>query len=104
MKVELWYTPTHYVDTEADVTTVLKRQLEATGLIEVEIKSAERATYVDNARNARMMLSLFGWYPDYIDPDDFLTPFLKTGANKWTGSQYSNPTVDPTTRPSVNRS
>jgi peptide/nickel transport system substrate-binding protein len=77
LKVELWYTPTHCVDTEADVTTVLKRQLEATGLIEVEIKSAERATYVDNARNARMMLSLFGWYPDYIDPDDFLTPFLK---------------------------
>lgn len=41
-----------------------------------------------------MMLSLFGWCPDYIDPDDFLTLFLKTGANKWTGSQYSNLTVD----------
>ena len=94
LKIELWYTPTHYGDTEADVATLLKKQLEATGLIEVEIKSAEWATYVDNARNARMMLSLFGWYPDYIDPDDFLTPFLKTGANKWTGSQYSNPTVD----------
>lgn len=94
LKIELWYTPTHYGDTEADVATLLKTQLEATGLIDVTIKSAEWSTYVDNARNGRMMLSLLGWYPDYIDPDDFLTPFLKTGANKWTGSRYSNSTVD----------
>ncbi len=92
--IELWYTPTHYGDTEADVATLIKNQLEATGMIKVEIKSAEWATYVDNARNARMMLSLFGWYPDYIDPDDFTSPFLMSTANKWTGSQYANPTVD----------
>ncbi|MEM4762458.1 MAG: ABC transporter substrate-binding protein [Desulfurococcaceae archaeon] len=94
LTIELWYTPTHYGDTEADLATLLKKQLEATGLIKVELKSAEWATYVDNARNARMMLSLFGWYPDYIDPDNFLTPFLMSTANKWTGSQYANPTVD----------
>jgi len=92
--IELWYTPTHYGDTEADVATLLKNQLEATGMITVQLRSAEWSTYVDNARNNRMMLSLFGWYPDYIDPDNFLTPFLMTGANKWTGSQYSNPEVD----------
>jgi peptide/nickel transport system substrate-binding protein len=92
--IELWYTPTHYGDTEADVAALIKKQLEATGMISVEIKSAEWATYVDNARNARMMLSLFGWYPDYIDPDNFLTPFLLSTANKWTGSLYANPTVD----------
>lgn len=92
--IELWYTPTHYGDTEADLAALIKSQLEATGMIRVEIKSAEWATYVDNARNARMMLSLFGWYPDYIDPDNFLTPFLMSTANKWTGSQYANPTVD----------
>ncbi|MCC6054362.1 MAG: hypothetical protein LM589_03505 [Thermosphaera sp.] len=63
-------------------------------MITVDIKSAEWSTYVDNARNARMMLSLFGWYPDYIDPDDFTSPFLLSTANKWTGSQYANPTVD----------
>jgi peptide/nickel transport system substrate-binding protein len=94
VKIELWYTPTHYGDTEADVATLIKRQLEATGIIEVTIKSTEWSTYVDNARNARMMLSLFGWYPDYIDPDDFLSPFLMSSANKWTGSRYSNSTVD----------
>lgn len=94
LRLELWYTPTHYGDTEADVAALIKQQLEATGLIQVDLKTAEWATYVDNARNGRMMLSLFGWYPDYIDPDDYTTPFLMSTANKWTGSHYANPTVD----------
>jgi peptide/nickel transport system substrate-binding protein len=94
LKLTLWYTPTHYGPTEASLAAMLKQELEATGMIEVTIKSSEWATYVDQARKGQMMLSLFGWYPDYIDPDDYTTPFLHTGANKWTGSGYSNPTVD----------
>ncbi|MEM3961111.1 MAG: ABC transporter substrate-binding protein [Sulfolobales archaeon] len=94
LKIELWYTPTHYGDTEADVAQLIKSQLEATGLIEVTIRSSEWATYVSQLRNGQMMVSLLGWYPDYIDPDDYLTPFLKSDANKWTGTGYANPTVD----------
>ena len=93
-KLVLWYTPSHYGDTEADLAQLLKQQLEKTGMFQVEIKSSEWATYVKQLREGQMMLSLLGWYPDYIDPDDFLTPFLHSGANKWTGSGYSNPEVD----------
>ena len=94
LKIELWWTPTHYGDTEKDLAQVLKEQLEATGMIEVELKSAEWSTYVDYARKGAMMASLFGWYPDYIDPDDYTTPFLKSRANRWLGYPYSNPEVD----------
>ncbi|MET1101156.1 MAG: ABC transporter substrate-binding protein [Pyrodictiaceae archaeon] len=94
LKLELWYTPTHYGDTEADLAQLIKQQLEATGMIEVELKSSEWATYVDQLRKGQMMLSLLGWYPDYIDPSDFLDPFLHTGSNKWTGTGYSNPEMD----------
>ncbi len=94
LKLELWYTPTHYGDTEADLAQVLKEQLEATGVIEVTIKSAEWTTYLDYTRKGMLMISLYGWYPDYIDPDDYLTPFLHSEANSWTGSGYSNPEVD----------
>ena len=93
-KLVLWYTPSHYGDTEADLAQLIKQQLEATGMIEVEIKSSEWATYVSQLRQGQMMLALLGWYPDYIDPDNFLTPFLHSQANKWTGSGYSNPEVD----------
>jgi peptide/nickel transport system substrate-binding protein len=94
LKLVLWFTPTHYGDTEADLAQLIKQQLEATGMIEVELRSSEWATYVDQLRKGQMMLALLGWYPDYIDPDNFLTPFLRTGSNKWTGSGYSNPEMD----------
>ncbi len=94
LKIELWWTPTHYGDTEKDLAQVLKAQLEKTGMIEVELKSAEWSTYVDYARKSAMMASLFGWYPDYLDPDDYTTPFLKSGANRWLGFPYSDPKMD----------
>jgi len=94
LKVELWWTPTHYGDTEKDLAQVLKEQLEKTGMIEVELKSAEWSTYVDYARKSAMMASLFGWYPDYLDPDDYTTPFLKCTANNWLGSPYCDKEMD----------
>ena len=94
LRLELWYTPTHYGDTEADLAQLIKEQLEATGMITVDIKSSEWATYVSQLRQGQMMLALLGWYPDYIDPDDFLYPFLHSKANKWTGTGYANPEVD----------
>ena len=90
----LWYTPTHYGDTEADLAQLIAKQLERTGMVTVEIKSLEWASYVKQLRQGTMMLSLLGWYPDYLDPDNFLTPFLHCEANKWTGTGYCNPQVD----------
>ncbi|MGC8948784.1 MAG: ABC transporter substrate-binding protein [Thermoprotei archaeon] len=94
LSIDLWYTPTHYGSTEASLAQVLKEQWESTGMISVNIKSAEWSTYVKQASNGTMMISLFGWYPDYLDPDDYLTPFLHSEANTWTGSHYSNATVN----------
>ncbi len=94
LKIELWFTPTHYGDTEADIAQVLKEQWEATGMIEVTIKSAEWGTYVDYIRNGQLAVYLLGWYPDYLDPDDYLTPFLHSQANSWSGTGYANETVD----------
>ena len=94
LEIQLWYTPTHYGDTEADLAQILKEQWERTGMIKVTIKSAEWGTYVDYARNGQMQAYLLGWYPDYLDPDDYTTPFLKSTANSWAGTGYANPTVD----------
>ena len=94
LKLELWYTPAHYGSTEADVAAAIKECWEATGMIEVEIKSAEWATYIDLTRKKGLPITLYGWYPDYIDPDNFLFPFLHTGSNRWLGNPYSNPDLD----------
>ncbi len=94
LKIQLWYTPTHYGDTEADIAQLLKKQWEETGLIEVEIKSAEWSTYVDYIRKGQLQVYLLGWYPDYLDPDDYLYPFLHSEANSWAGTGFKNKTVD----------
>lgn len=88
LKIELWYTPTHYGDTEVDVATLIKEAWEKTGLVEVELKSAEWTTYLDYTRKGLLGASLYGWYPDYIDPDDYTSPWVNAS---WTGYAYSNP-------------
>ena len=93
-KLELWYTPTHYGDTEKDIATLIAEQLEDTGVFDVTIKYAEWATFVDNIGKGVMPVFLLGWYPDYVDPDDYLFPFLHSSSSNYLGSFYNNSTVD----------
>ena len=92
--VQLWYTPTHYGDTEVDLAAVLKDQLEKTGMMTVDVKSAEWATYKDNWKNKVMPTYMLGWYPDYIDPDNYTAAFAGTEGSRGMGIYFSNPLWD----------
>ena len=92
---ELWYTPTHYGDLEADVVLVIKESLEETGMIKITLKSAEWATYAaEYIAKGVMPIFLLGWYPDYVDPDDYTTIFLHSEWSPDMGVFYSNPQMD----------
>jgi peptide/nickel transport system substrate-binding protein len=91
---DLWYTPSHYGDTEVDMAAVLKDQLEATEMMIVNVKSAEWATYRDNWKNKVMPAYLLGWYPDYIDPDNYTVAFASTAGSKGIGIHFSDPVWD----------
>jgi len=91
---DLWYTPSHYGDTEVDVAAVLKDQLEATGMMKVNVKSAEWATYRDQWKNKQMPAYLLGWYPDYIDPDNYTAAFAGTAGSRGIGIYFSSPVWD----------
>jgi peptide/nickel transport system substrate-binding protein len=75
VKVDFWYSPTHYGDTEADVARVITQGLEATGRFEVTVSNVEWAEYGQKRRAGEIPVFLMGWYPDYLDPDDYLEPF-----------------------------
>lgn len=90
LKFTLWYTPAHYGDTEVDVAAVLKQQWEATGVMDVTVKSAEWATYKQNWREQVMNIYLLGWYPDYIDPDNYTNSFAGTAGSKGNGIYFSS--------------
>jgi peptide/nickel transport system substrate-binding protein len=94
LKFEFWYTPSHYGDTEVDMAAVLKAQFEATGVMEVSVKSAEWATYKENWRNQVMPVYLLGWYPDYIDPDNYTAAFAGTAGSQGNGIHFSDPEWD----------
>lgn len=94
LAIDLWYTPEHYGPTEADLAQVLKSQLEATGVFQVTLQTSEWGRYVDDFVAGSMGLFLLGWYPDYLDPDDYVTPFLQTEGAKSEGSFYSDKAMD----------
>jgi len=87
---QLWYTPSHYGDTEVDMAEVLRTQFEKSDLIEVTLKSAEWSTYVSNFDNKSMPAFLLGWYPDYMDPDNYTAAFAGTSGSKGMGIHFSD--------------
>lgn len=73
--LDFWFSLTHYGDTEAAVAQVLARSLEDTGRFTVKISNVEWAEYGKKRKAGEMPIFLMGWYPDYIDEDDYLEPF-----------------------------
>jgi peptide/nickel transport system substrate-binding protein len=94
LEMDLWWTPTHYGDTEADVATVIKAALEETEMIQVALQSAEWATYTDYFGPGTMPVFLLGWYPDYLDPDNYTWSFAHSGAADDLGLFYANDEMD----------
>jgi peptide/nickel transport system substrate-binding protein len=92
--MDLWWTPTHYGPTEADVATVLKDNLEETGLIEVSLQNAEWVTYKEYYNAGSMPVFLLGWYPDYLDPDNYTWSFAHSSASDDVGIFYASDEMD----------
>jgi peptide/nickel transport system substrate-binding protein len=59
-------------------------------VMKVNVKSAEWAAYRDNWANKVMPVWLLGWYPDYIDPDNYTSAFAGTAGSKGLGIHFSS--------------
>lgn len=57
----------------------LKRQLEASGLFKVVLRSAEWPRYQQLARAGAYDLYQAGLFPEYLDSGDYLEPFVRDG-------------------------
>ncbi|HEX2176298.1 MAG TPA: ABC transporter substrate-binding protein [Nocardioidaceae bacterium] len=92
VNLTLGYTPSHYGPAAVDEATELKRQLDASGLFNVSLKSAEWTQYQELYKQNAYDLFQLGWFPDYLDADNYLSPFFVDGG--FYENNYSNPQVN----------
>lgn len=94
-ELTVWYPPEHYGTTTADVMQVIKEQLEETGRITVNLQSQNWAEYVDSfVAGESFPLFILGWFPDFVDPENWLTPFGSCTASPDQGIFYCNEELD----------
>jgi len=80
LALPVWYPPEHYGATTADAVLLIVQQLEATGMIEVDVQAQEWGTYLGAALSGEEFpVSLLGWFFDFPDPDNYLGPFIENG-------------------------
>ncbi|WP_062318576.1 ABC transporter substrate-binding protein [Demequina maris] len=92
VQLSLQYNPDHYGSGSADEYALVKDQLEASGLFTVDLQSTEWVQYAKDRTSDVYPAYQLGWFPDYSDADNYLTPFFLT--ENFLGNHYSNPTVD----------
>jgi peptide/nickel transport system substrate-binding protein len=69
--VDLWYESSgHYPSSEQQAQVYLS-DLEASGVIDVVLHGTEWATFRTLRNAGSMPVFIYGWYPDFIDPDNY---------------------------------
>lgn len=88
----LGWTPTHYGPSTEDEANEVKRQLDESGLFNVTLKSTEWEQYQTISKEGAYDLFIYGWFPDYPDTDDYLSPFMINGG--FFQNNYDNPEAE----------
>ncbi|BDZ50895.1 hypothetical protein GCM10025867_31360 [Frondihabitans sucicola] len=100
--LNLQYTPDHYGASSDDEYALIKSQLEKTGLFKVNLQSTLYDTYSTQRTKDAYPLYQLGWFPDYSDADNYLSPFFLPSAGSdgkqidagFVQNHYNNPEVD----------
>jgi peptide/nickel transport system substrate-binding protein len=90
----LWYETSGHYPQSPQQALVLKSSLEASGVISVSLEGRDWAAYKVARSQEIMQGYVYGWYPDYIDPDDYIYPFLQSSGGSWLHHNYANPQMD----------
>ncbi|WP_345750331.1 ABC transporter substrate-binding protein [Microbacterium rhizophilus] len=92
VELSLQYSPDHYGPNSADEYALVEEQLEADGLFDVSLQSTEWVQYSEDRTADVYPAYQLGWFPDYSDADNYLTPFFLK--ENFLGNHYDNPEVN----------
>lgn len=92
VNLKIGYTPTHYGPNAVDEANELAAQLNNSGLFNVTTDAAEWEQYQTLYKEGAYDLFMLGWYPDILDADNYLSPFIRDGG--FYANNYSNDEVN----------
>ncbi|MFF9352277.1 ABC transporter substrate-binding protein [Streptomyces sp. NPDC014734] len=81
-----WFTTDRYGSSTAPEFDEIKRQLEASGLFRITLRSKPWTEFQDGFNKGEYPVFGRGWFPDFPDPDNFIAPFV--GKDSITGMPY----------------
>lgn len=90
--LSLQYSPDHYGPSSGDEYALIKDQLETDGLFAVDLQSTEWVQYAEDRTADVYPAYQLGWFPDYSDADNYLTPFFLS--QNFLGNHFSDPAVE----------
>ncbi|MFI1914307.1 ABC transporter substrate-binding protein [Nocardia sp. NPDC020380] len=91
VELNIQYNTDHYGQTSSEEYAAIKSQLESTGLFKVNLQSTEWVSYQKARSTDGYPIFQFGWFPDYPDADDYLTPFF--GPDNFLRNHFSDPKI-----------
>jgi peptide/nickel transport system substrate-binding protein len=92
VQLKLQYSNDHYGPSSGDEYALIKDQLEADGLFKVDLQTTEWEQYTEQRTADAYPAYQLGWFPDYSDADNYLTPFFLT--ENFLSNHYSNKQVN----------
>ncbi len=75
----LAFPPDKYGPNSVDEANILAAQLNDSGLFDVTVEDDQYAEYQNLYREGAYDLYMLGWYPDFLDADNYLSPFIRDG-------------------------
>ncbi|GAB3095055.1 ABC transporter substrate-binding protein [Isoptericola nanjingensis] len=92
VELNLQYSNDHYGPSSGDEYALIKDQLEADGLFTVNLQTTEWVQYSKDRTSDVYPAYQLGWFPDYSDADNYLTPFFLK--ENFLGNHYVNQDVE----------
>ncbi|WP_329130239.1 ABC transporter substrate-binding protein [Streptomyces sp. NBC_01476] len=79
----------------------IKRQLDASGLFDVQVQSEEWSAFLKAASQRKYQIFAISWLPDFPDPDNYIAPFFDK--DNFLNLPYNNTTIQNTILPETRR-
>jgi len=92
VKLSLQFNPDHYGESSGEEYALVESQLEADGLFDVDLQSTEWVQYSEDRTSDVYPSYQLGWFPDYSDADNYLSPFFTK--DNFLANHYDNAEVD----------